>query len=130
MKNNGYAAYKRTEIVSSSAEQLVPLLFRELLRQLAIGRARIEAKDYEGKADAFSKANAILIELLGSLNVEVAGELGHQLASLYRYYLSELEVVSRRLDVARLDALIELIRPVEEAWRHAAAEVGAGEAVV
>ena len=130
MNKNGYTAYKRAEIQSSSPEQLIPLLYRELLRQLAQGRTHIANGAFEEKADAFSKANAILLELMGSLDVKAGGELGQQLASLYRYFLAELEAVSRTLDLGRLDSLVDLIQPLEEAWRHAAEELASQQAGV
>lgn len=123
MSGEGYQTYRRAEILSSSAEQLVPLLYRELVRQLLIGKDAIEQRDLERKADAMSRAQAIVLELLASLDVARGGELGHRLASLYRYFLDELEAASRHLDAPRVQALVELIQPLAEAWAQAAEQV-------
>lgn len=123
MGSNGYETYQRAEVLSSSPEQLVPLLYRELLRQLSRGKVAMQESDLETKADAMGRAQAIVLELLAHLDVSKGGELGHKLASLYRYFLSEIEGASRHLEIERLQRLIDLIGPLAEAWEHAADEV-------
>ena len=123
MGSNGYETYQRAEVLSSSPEQLVPLLYRELLRQLGRGKSAMLDGDLETKADAMSRAQAIILELLAHLDVGKGGELGHKLASLYRYFVSEIEQASRHLQPDRVERLMGLIQPLADAWEHAATEV-------
>jgi len=123
-------SYQRSEILSSTPEQLVPLFYRELLKNLRRGAAQVEARDLEGKADSFGRARAIVLELMASLDVAQGGDLGQRLASLYSYFLREIEEVSRTLEASRLEPTIDMVARLEEAWTHAAAEVGASRVPV
>lgn len=109
-------AYKESAILSSSKEQLVPLLYQHLLVNLRRASKQIGSKDIEGKAESVEKASAILYELLGSLDFEAADELASRLASLYTYFLKELNEASHTLSASRLDPVIEMVASLHESW--------------
>lgn len=116
--------YQRAEIQSSSPQQLVVMTYRELLRNLRRGRLQIEERDLAGKADSFGRARAILLELMATLDMGVEGGLPQRLASLYGYFLREIEDVSRTLDADRLGPTIDMVARLEEAWSSAASDPG------
>lgn len=118
-------SYQEAEVVSSSAEQLVPLIYRELLKNLRRGAEQIERRDYSGKAESMGRAAAIVLELLASLDMN-HGDLPRQLASLYNYFLKEIEASSSQLDSERLRPTIDMIARLEEAWASAAEQVAGG----
>jgi len=115
-------SYQEAEIVSSTSEQLVPLIYRELLKNLRRGSEQIENRDYSGKADSMGRASAIVLELMASLDMS-HGDLPRQLGSLYAYFLKEIEESSRTLDAPRLKPTIDMIARLEEAWANAAEQV-------
>ena len=117
-------SYQEAEVISSTSEQLVPLIYRELLKNLRRGVDQIQRGDLAAKADSFGKASAILLELMASLDMNQPGDLPKQLASLYSYFIKEIEAASRTLDVGRLGPTIDMIARLEEAWTQAAREVG------
>ena len=119
-------AYQRAEIESSTPQQLVPMIYRELLKNLRRGQIQIDERDLEGKAESFGRARAIVLELMATLDMDVAGDLPQRLASLYSYFLREIEEVSRTLDASRLGPTIDMVARLEEAWSHAATEVAQG----
>ena len=113
-------AYRQNAILSTSREQLVPLLYEHLLVSLRRASNQIASKDIEGKAASVEKASAILYELLGSLDHGAEDELASRLASLYTYFLQELGEASRHLDAKRLGPLIEMVSSLHESWVEAA----------
>ena len=115
-------SYQEAEILSSTNEQLVPLIYRELLKNLRRGVEQIENRDYAGKADSMGRSSAIVLELMASLDMS-HGDLPRQLASLYTYFLKEIEAASRTLDAARLGPTIDMVARLEEAWASAAQQV-------
>ena len=118
-------SYQEAQIMSSTPEQLVPLIYRELLKNLRIGVEQIENRDYTGKAESMGRASAIVLELLASLDMS-HGDLPRQLASLYTYFLKEIDAASGTLDAARLRPTIDMIARLEEAWVSAAEQVTQG----
>lgn len=113
-------AYQTTTVLSSSREQLVPVLYEHLLVSLRRASKQIQTGDIEGKAESVEKASAILYELLGSLDYDADSELASRLASLYTYFLKELNEASWSLKARRLDPLIEMIGSLHESWVEAA----------
>jgi flagellar protein FliS len=113
-------AYQDTAVMSTSREQLVPLLYEHLLVSLRRASKQIQNGDIEGKAASVEKATAILYELLGSLDFDVDQELASRLASLYTYFLKEINEASWSLKARRLDPLIEMIASLHESWVEAA----------
>lgn len=109
-------AYQENAVLTTSREQLVPLLYEHLLVNLRRAVRQIRERDIEGKAASVEKASAILFELLGSLDFEAGGELAARLASLYNYFLRELSEASRTLDARRLEPVIEMVASLHESW--------------
>ncbi len=113
-------AYQTTSVLSSSREQLVPVLYEHLLVSIRRASKQIESGDIQGKAQSVEKASAILYELLGSLDYDADQELASRLASLYTYFLKELNEASWSLSARRLDPLIEMVGSLHESWVEAA----------
>lgn len=119
-------AYRESAVLGRTPEQLVPLLYEHLLVQLVRGAQQIRMGDFEGKADALSRASDILFEMLESLDFEAGGEVASRLSTLYGYFLREVELAGRSMDAAPLDRLVRMVEVLHAAWSQAAGEVTAG----
>lgn len=113
-------AYQATMVLSTSREQLVPLLYEHLLVSLRRASKHMQEGNIEGKAESVEKAIAILYELLGSLDFDADNEIASRLASLYTYFLKEINEASWSLKARRLDPLIEMVGSLHESWVEAA----------
>jgi flagellar protein FliS len=122
------SAYQETTVMSSSPEQLVPLLYEHLLVNLKRAVKQIRANEIEAKVESVEKATAILYELLSCLDFEAGGEIASRLASLYSYFIKEIGEASRKLDASRFQPIIEMIASLHESWLEAAKIVSAGQA--
>ncbi len=121
--------YQQNSVLTTSREQLVPLLYEHLLVNLRRASKQILAKDIPGKAASVEKATGILYELLASLDFEAGGELAARLASLYTYFLKEITEASRSLEAPRLDPLIEMVASLHESWLEVTRVVAGGGGV-
>lgn len=108
--------YLETQVVSSSPEQLVPLLYQHLLVNLKKAGEQIRNNDIEGKAESLQKASAIVFELMSSLDMEKGGEIAVRLASLYSYFTKRISEVGRTLDGSIIQELVELVGSLHESW--------------
>lgn len=113
----GAAVYQNSRVVGARRENLVVLLYERLLADLRGAKVAIEQREYEVKADRLQHALDILFELLSSLDQDVGGELPARLASLYGFFITEITAVSRSLDTARLDRVIDLVDGLYDSWR-------------
>ncbi|NNF27600.1 MAG: flagellar export chaperone FliS [Gemmatimonadetes bacterium] len=123
----GGSRYLETQVVSSSPEQLIPLLYQHLLVNLKKADEQIRANDIEGKAESLQKASAIVFELLSSLDMEKGGEIAARLASLYSYFTRRISEVGRTLDVTIIQELVELVGSLHESWLEVASRQEEGQ---
>lgn len=118
----GAALYQNSRVVGARPENLVVLLYERLLADLRGARVAIEQRDYEMKGDRLQHALDILFELLSTLDQEAGGDLSARLASLYGFFITEINAVSRSLDTDRLGRVIELVDGLYGSWRAVGAQ--------
>jgi len=116
------SAYLEARVMSSTREDLVPLLYEHLCANLRRAAAQIEAGDIEGKAASLDRASGIVFELLASLDFEAGGDLASRLAALYSFFATEISTAGRTLDRERLDRVTSMVASLHEAWQQAAAQ--------
>ena len=119
---NKLNAYRVAAVNTSSAENLVVMLYDGAIRFLGIA---IKAFDREDPLDFnftvhenITRTQAIIRELNRSLDPEKAGELGDHLVSLYDYFDSRLQ----EANVQKNKEIIQEIRPrlteLRDAWNE------------
>lgn len=115
--------YLENEVLSRPREWLVPLLYEHLIMNLNRASFQMENRDFSGKTVSLDKASRIVLELLGSLDYDRGGEIATSLASLYTYFVGEINTAGRTLDTAILKHLAHLATELHEAWVQAAEQV-------
>lgn len=116
----GARAYRENAVLSASPEQLVVLLYEHLIINLKKAARHMQERNFEGKAEALSRANDIVLELLSSLDFEKGGEISSRLASLYGFFTREIATVGRTMDTARVAQLVEMAEELRGSWAQAA----------
>lgn len=97
--------------------QLVAVMFDGLIEALQKARGAMALSQTIAKVHAINQSIRILQEgLLVNLDLERGGDLALNLASLYEYAIHQLTIANVRNDGAIVDAVIELIRPLKDAW--------------
>jgi flagellar protein FliS len=120
-------AYKtigvETSVSGATPHQLVSLLFDALQQSLVSARSAIMTGDIATKGKSIGRAVRLLEEgLKAGLDVPRGGELATNLRNLYDYCILKLTEANLRSDVAMVDEVIRLIRPVAEGWREIRAD--------
>lgn len=123
MYQNKSTAYRDAEVLSTSREQLVPLLYRHLVVNLKRAGRQIEEGDVEGKAESLGRAGDIVYELLSTLDAERGGELANRLAALYVYFTDEIREAGRTMDAPRLERVTACAESLAGAWAEAARQL-------
>lgn len=108
-----------TSVTGANPHQLVALLFDGLQQSLATAKAAILSGDVPAKGRAISRAVRILEEgLKAALDANKGGELAGNLRRLYDYCIFKTTEANSRNDVAPLDEVIALIKPVADSWHQ------------
>lgn len=129
---NGLRAYQRvntqTSITDADPHKLIQLLYNGALERINMAKARMQARDYAGKAQLINKAIEIVGGLRSFLDFDKGGELALQLEALYDYMERSLLEASAKNDMAKLDEVANLLRSVKEGWDGIRSEVESQQA--
>jgi flagellin-specific chaperone FliS len=98
--------YREMEILSMTPAQRVVALYARLHVLLLQARNQLDVG-----------------ELAVSLDRERGGQLADQLAALYTWLIGEFTAIHAKADRGRLEATINIVRELHEAWQGAALQV-------
>jgi flagellar protein FliS len=120
------ARYLGDSIATASPQQLLVMLYDRLALDLERAEEALVGGDREQAREQLLHAQEIVIELRGSLRVDV-WEGGPRLAALYGWVLGELIQANLKADVRRVRDCRRIVEPLRDAWRQAAASLAASE---
>ena len=109
--------YLRTKVMTASPAELRLMLLDGAVRFAEEAHAGVTAKDYERSYEGFSRSQAIVMELIASLNHAVDPDLCAQLSGLYTYIYNRLLTGSMERDPAAVAEAISLLRYERETWQ-------------
>jgi flagellar secretion chaperone FliS len=116
------ARYLGDTVATASPQQLLVMLYDRLALDLERAQIAIADRAPEQAREQIEHAQAIVFELLASLRVDV-WEGGPRLAALYDWLIRELTQASIKLDTNRIASCRQVVEPLRDAWRQAAASL-------
>ncbi|MEK6531686.1 MAG: flagellar export chaperone FliS [Deltaproteobacteria bacterium] len=124
MNNNTrqYQNYQNVQILTADRVKIIIMLYDGVIRFNKLAQSAIEEGDIENRALYINKSHAILGELYNSLNMQAGGEIARNLARLYEFSISELNVASFRNDPAPLGVVNRVIAELKLGWEKIANE--------
>ncbi len=111
--------YKNNQILTASPDQILIMLFDGAIRFVRQARYAIEDKNPAGKAQAVSRAIAIVTEFSNTLDYEIGGEIAIELSRLYDFVIRELSAVNAGNDIKRLDPVEKVLLDLREGFAGA-----------
>jgi len=112
--------YQQNQVLTASRSQLLLLAYDGALRFVNRAREHMRAHELEAQHAAITRAQAILIELISSLDPTVDSTMAAALRSLYAYLFDRLTHANVRDDEAALGEVITHLSRLREAWAEAA----------
>ena len=116
------ARYLGDAVATASPQQVLVMLYDRLTLDLERAQLAVEEGDRSRVNQELQHAQAIVLELLSSLQVDM-WEGGPRLASLYNWLLSELVQANLKCDGNRIRSCRQVVEPLRDAWRQAAASL-------
>jgi len=121
MRNNikQYQTINRESgIISSDPHTIISMLFNGIFESISVARGAIERKDFDMKSKQLNKAMSILRSLQDSLDSDAEPKISANFYELYAYCIDCLTEASGSLNCAKLDEVIELLKPLADAWKN------------
>lgn len=112
-------AYQRQGIMTASPAELIIMLYDGCIKNMKLAVISYESGDIDATNRCLIKAQAIIEELVNSLDPNI--ELSEQLFSIYEYLLTELASINVRKELERISDLVEIMIELRDTWREVAA---------
>lgn len=109
--------YLRDAVLTATPEQLQLMLYDGAIRFALQGRDAIVRKDYEASFEKLTRAQHILLEMLGGLNYDANPELCKRMASTYNFLYRKLVDGCVKREVGDIDDALKVLRIERETWQ-------------
>jgi flagellar secretion chaperone FliS len=117
--NHPAHAYRQFSVQGATPLSLVVMLYDGVIAALLKSVTAIEAHDIQDKCLHLNRAQAIILQLEGTLNMELGGEAAQTLKAFYLYSRGQVLKANIENSAKILRALIEKFTTVREAWYEA-----------
>ncbi|MGE6754514.1 flagellar export chaperone FliS [Rossellomorea sp. NPDC071047] len=114
--NNPYATYQNNSVNTASPGELTLMLYNGSLKFIHIAKKAIEEKNIELKNTNIQKTQAIVNELMVTLNTDL--EVSQNLMSLYDYINRRLTEANIKNDLVILEEVEGLITDFRDTWKQ------------
>jgi len=118
------ARYMGDTVATASPQQLLVMLYDRLAVDLERAETALGEGDRVAASQQLTHAQDILFELQSSLRVDL-WDGGPRLAALYSWLITELVQANVKGDRNRVAACRQIVEPLRDAWRQAAASLAA-----
>ena len=108
--------YKTTQVNTADQGNLVLMMYDGAIRFVEIAKKKLQENDIAGKGVYISKAEAVISELMASLNMEQGGEIASSLEKLYAFMNRQLRIANVNKDIKPLDIVLKILGELKEAW--------------
>jgi flagellar protein FliS len=117
MWNAAHDTYLEDKILSAGPVELVCMLYQGAIDTVEDARRHLAAGEIAARSRAISKACSFVLELSGSLDIQLGGQLSRRLAEIYEYLLRRLMEANLKASDALLAEVQGLLSTLGEGWR-------------
>ncbi len=114
-------AYRESAVLTASPVQLVVMLYDGAGRFLRQAIASFDAGEEVRAGQAIGRTQAIVEELLATLDLDRGGEIASRLQGIYVYCLKQMAEARFQKDTAKLQEVAGLLGDLRESWAELAA---------
>lgn len=124
MKSTVEQRYLETSIATASKEDLILKIYDFLIMQAthALEKLQHDRGDIEGIHKALLRAQRALCLLMGSLDMEIGGEVARNLFRVYEFWHHELVMTNMQKDAERLERILPAFKEYRSTWTEAIAK--------
>jgi flagellar protein FliS len=123
-----YNTYFETQTNTAGPGELVVMLYKGAIRFLASAIEAVGTKDLQTASNKFLLAQAIITELIETLDMKQGGELAQNLGRIYEYMNYRLVDANMRKDADPAREVQTLLRELLPAWEQAARQTATAPA--
>ncbi|MCR4441619.1 MAG: flagellar export chaperone FliS [Peptococcaceae bacterium] len=124
---NPYQQYRQQQVSAATPEKLLLMLFDGAIRFSGQALKSLQEKRNDAAHHSLTRVQDIIMELIGSLNMEY--EIAQNLYSLYYYLYRRLVEANVKKDAAIVEEVMKFLKELRGAWYETAAKAKSEGAV-
>jgi flagellar protein FliS len=115
---NPSSAYKEARIRTAGQGQLIVMLYDEAIKQIDMALLALDArtKKLDAIHNALTKAQAVITELMVSLDFDKGGEVAKNLFNLYMFFNRQLMEGNVQKDATPVKIVRNFLAQIRESW--------------
>ncbi|MER1984471.1 MAG: flagellar export chaperone FliS [Solibacillus sp.] len=113
---NAYNAYKQNSVTTASPGELTLMLYNGALKFLLKAKQAINEKNIAEKNDNIQRVQAIIAELMSTLNMDY--DISKQMLPLYEYMNRRLMEANIKSDIAIIEEVEGLVTEFRDTWKE------------
>ena len=118
MAINPYKKYQSVQYETASQGQLLLMLYEGIIKFCKQASAAMERNELEYAHNKLKRAQAIIDELIISLDMERGGDLARNLSTLYEYIKYSLIKANIKKDPAIIDQVLVILLELNQSWEQ------------
>jgi flagellar secretion chaperone FliS len=111
--------YQQTQVTTSSPEKVLLMLYDGAINFSRIAKEKAASGDRGERGRYVSKAQAIVAELMNTLDHETGGAIAMRLEQLYLYIINEYVNANINNSVNSLENTIRILSMLRDTWAEA-----------
>jgi flagellar protein FliS len=115
---NAHSTYQTVQITTTDRGRLLLMMYEGAIKFLKQSKAGLEEKDIAKFCRFLSKGQAIIAELMNTLDFEKGGTIARDLDRLYDFMMFYLSEANLYRDGERITKVIGLIETIYSAYRE------------
>ncbi|MCB0352949.1 MAG: flagellar export chaperone FliS [Bdellovibrionales bacterium] len=115
---NAHNQYQTVQVTTTDRGRLLLMMYEGALKFLRQSKAGLESNDMAKFCRFLSKAQAIIAELMNTLDFEKGGKIAKDLDRLYDFMLFYLTEANLHRDARRVEKVIGLLETVYAAYKE------------
>ncbi len=116
-KEKALQAYRQSRVETASPGELVLMLYNACIRNMRDALSCIGEKDYAGANNNLLRAQDIIDELRGSLNLDI--EIAKGLDAVYDFVYLSLVDANLKKDPQPVEGAVKVMAGIRDAWEEA-----------
>jgi flagellar protein FliS len=117
--------YTQAQVSSVDPKRLLLLMYEGGTKFLRLGREGLAAGDLQKFGQNLGRAQAIISELMNTLDHQAGGKIAEDLARLYEFMLHHLTEANAKRSLKQVDEVIAVFGTIADAFRQVLTEAAA-----
>ncbi len=117
-QNNGRDQYREVNVNTADRGHLLIMLYDGCLNFLNLTREGFESNDLQKAAKYIQKSQAIISELLNTLDHNQGGDISKKLSSLYEFMLNYLTEANMEKSAAKVTRVHDMLNVVANGFKE------------